>query len=314
MAEKEFQSNAFLIDCAVKVLREADSCKKAEMTLECLEMWKNDHIILGTDENHRVKNGAGPPDTPGRNPLVKLVSPSQLPKRGKGGSLISRQALLHSLVHIECCAIDLAWDIIARFGRHPEYQRFLPREFFDDFVVVAADEARHFKELYKRLQETGMEYGDLAAHDGLWESAMETKDSLPARLAIEHCTHEARGLDILPQTIQRFRNGGDEESAKLLENVIYPEEITHCAAGVKWLKHLHSAALKHRDEDKSKDEKVPLWITEAVQYETVEKWFHALVRKHFHGLLKPPFNDEARKKAGFAPAWYLPLSVANCTD
>lgn len=43
---------------------------------------------------------------------------------------------------------------------------------------------------------------------------------------------------MLPTTISRFRNGGDEDTAKLLESVIYPEEITHCAAGVKWFTYL----------------------------------------------------------------------------
>ena len=65
---------------------------------------------------------------------VRLVPARDVPKRGKGGSLASRQALLHSLVHIENAAIDLAWDIIARFGGDPSYR--LPRQFFDDFVTV----------------------------------------------------------------------------------------------------------------------------------------------------------------------------------
>jgi hypothetical protein len=56
----------------------------------------------------------------------------------------------------------------------------------------------------------------------LWESAENTSYSLPARLAVEHCVHEARGLDVLPATIAKFRNGGDEETAQLLESVIYP--------------------------------------------------------------------------------------------
>lgn len=65
---------------------------------------------------------------------VKLVAPGAMPKLGKGGTLASRQALLHSLVHIENWAIDLSWDIIARFGSDPSYD--LPRRFYDDFVQV----------------------------------------------------------------------------------------------------------------------------------------------------------------------------------
>ena len=42
-------------------------------------------------------------------PQVKLVPADKAPKRGKGGSLASRQAMLHALVHIENAAIDLAW-------------------------------------------------------------------------------------------------------------------------------------------------------------------------------------------------------------
>lgn len=49
---------------------------------------------------------------------------------------------------------------------------------------------------------------------------------------------QARGLDVLPTTISRFRAGGDEQTAKLLEDIIYPEEITHCAAGVRWFRYL----------------------------------------------------------------------------
>ena len=47
--------------------------------------------------------------------------------------------------------------------------------------------------------ELGSSYGAVAAHDGLWESAAATVHSLAARLAVESCVHEARGLDVLPQ-------------------------------------------------------------------------------------------------------------------
>ena len=45
--------------------------------------------------------------------------------------------MIHSLVHIESVAMDLSWDIIARFTSEN-----LPKEFYDDFVKVAQDEAK----------------------------------------------------------------------------------------------------------------------------------------------------------------------------
>ncbi|WVZ20502.1 hypothetical protein V8G54_007824 [Vigna mungo] len=189
-------------------------------------------------------------------------------------------------------------DIIARFGK----QESMPREFFTDFVKVAQDEGRHFSLLAARLEELGSYYGALPAHDGLWDSATATSKDLLARLAIEHCVHEARGLDVLPTTISRFRNSGDNTTADLLESVVYPEEITHCAAGVKWFKYLcqrsTNPASEQEEESESKDE----------EHEVIAK-FHAIVRAYFRGPLKPPFNEAARKAAGFGPQWYEPLAV-----
>lgn len=295
-----------LIDISIEVLKEQDGDKKSELTLLTLERYNCGRVslqgrqCLGSDSDDRHSSV---PLIPGRNDSLEYVTPGRVKRRGKGGSLASRQAILHSLVHIESCAIDLAWDIIARYGTHKDWKEVLPEEFYRDFLIVAADEARHYQELKKRLRELGMEFGELPVHDGLWESALNTKDSLPARLAVEHCTHEARGLDVLPQTIERFRKGGDEASAALLENVIYPEEITHCAAGVKYLTYLYKYAMDFQGEHAAE------WIIQAQQYESVEQWFHGLVRQYFHGFLKPPFNEEARSAAGFSPAWYMPLSV-----
>lgn len=42
------------------------------------------------------------------------MSPSLMPKLGRAGSLQSRQAIVHSLVHTESWAIDLSW---VRFSR-----------------------------------------------------------------------------------------------------------------------------------------------------------------------------------------------------
>jgi len=36
--------------------------------------------------------------------------------------------------------------------------------------------------------------------------------------------------------------------------------------------------------------------------------FHDLVRRYFHGPLKPPFNEEKRAEAGLPPDFYWPLA------
>ena len=67
---------------------------------------------------------------------------------GQGGSLERRRAIVHALAHIESWAIDLAWDAVARFG----WREAMPRQFFEDFAVVAEDEARHCTALAHRLE------------------------------------------------------------------------------------------------------------------------------------------------------------------
>lgn len=120
---------------------------------------------------------------------------------------------------------------------------------------------------------------------------------------------------MLPTTISRFRNGGDNETAELLERVVYPEEITHCAAGVKWFKYIClRASNPARDQDSlaTQGGAGENGTIMEVENEVIQK-FHSIVRTHFRGPLKPPFNEEARKTAGFGPRWYEPLAVQEAT-
>ncbi|KAL0303440.1 UNVERIFIED_CONTAM: hypothetical protein Sradi_6212100 [Sesamum radiatum] len=283
-----------LVEAALRVLNTADPFEKARLGDEVANKWLQGHITRAYDASVDISV----PDRPARLANVKLVSPSEMPKLGKAGSLQSRQALVHSLVHTESWAIDLSWDIIARFGR----QESMPRDFFTDFVKVAQDEGRHFTLLAERLEELGSFYGGLPAHDGLWIQLL---------LLQRICWH-ARGLDVLPTTISRFRKGGDDKTAELLEKVVYPEEITHCAAGVKWFKYLclrSKSPLMASDSLVSKEsEPQEAEIISEMHDEVIQK-FHATVRAFFRGPLKPPFNEAARSAAGFGPQWYEPLAV-----
>lgn len=111
---------------------------------------------------------------------------------------------------------------------------------------------------------------------------------------------------MIPTTISRFRNGGDNQTAELLETVVYPEEITHCAAGVKWFKYICLRSTNPNLTDLPSEE------TSEVDNEVIQK-FHSIVRTYFRGPLKPPFNEQARSAAGFGPQWYEPLVVKDFT-
>jgi uncharacterized ferritin-like protein (DUF455 family) len=254
---------------AVAILATADLATKATASRRLAEMWCAGALEVG----HAL-----PPRRPARPGRPVLRPPKEMPKRRAFGSLAGRIALLHAVAHIELNAIDLAWDIIARFSREP-----LPRGFFDDWVGVAAQEAVHFELLVLRLADFGACYGDLPAHDGLWESAAATADDLLARLAVVPLVLEARGLDVTPEMVATLERVGDPESAAVLRR-IYRDEIDHVAAGVRWFDELCRA----RDL-------IP------------EETFRERVRRYFKGELKPPFNHEARAAAGFPARYYEPL-------
>ncbi len=178
---------------------------------------------------------AKPPPRPARPERPSLRPPKEMAKRRAFGSQAGRIALLHALAHIELNAIDLAWDLVARFAGEK-----LPRAFFDDWVEVAAEEACHFELLVGRLTELGAGYGDLPAHDGLWEAAAATADDLLARLAVVPLVLEARGLDVTPEMAARLERVGDAKSAAILHH-IYRDEIGHVATGLRWFDRLCQA-------------------------------------------------------------------------
>jgi len=214
------------------------------------------------------------PDRPGRPAAPELLPANRMPKRGRGHSERGRVALWHALAHIEFVAIDLALDMAGRFGAE------MGEAFVSDFLAVAADEAMHFAVLARRLRALGSHYGALPAHDGLWESAGETRHDVAARLAVVPLVLEARGLDVTPATLERVRQAGDERGARVLERIL-DDEIRHVRFGSTHF----NAVCRKRSEDPA-----TLWKT--------------LVARYFRGKVKPPFNDSARASAGLSRDFY----------
>jgi len=218
---------------------------------------------------------AAMPDRPARPDAPELLPPNRMPKRGRAGSEASRIAMIHALAHIEFVAIDLAFDMLGRFGAS------FPRAFVDDWMRVGAEEAMHFALLDRRLRALGSCYGALPAHDGLWQAADETAHDPLARLAVVPMVLEARGLDITPATIDRFESVGDRATARILTRILADEE-RHVRAGTRWFN----------------------FGCESAGLEPVSTW-QSLVARHFRGALKPPFNDSARERAGLTRDFYM---------
>jgi uncharacterized ferritin-like protein (DUF455 family) len=219
-----------------------------------------------------------PIGVPGRPEKPTLVAPKRLPHRGFG-SIEGRAALVHAVAHIEFNAINLAWDAVYRF-------RDMPADYYRDWIAVADDEARHFTLLRERLAQLDSRYGDFDAHDGLWEMAVKTADSCLQRMALVPRVLEARGLDVTPGMIERFRRAGDHATVEILE-LILREEVAHVAAGSRWF--AWCCARDGVDADAT---------------------FDALVARHASGAVRGPFNTAARIAAGFSEAELRRLGAA----
>ncbi|TFK71034.1 DUF455-domain-containing protein [Pluteus cervinus] len=271
-----------LMQWAVLILNTANPTLKVQRTRHAVHLFRTGKLV---SIGHKASNAPTPPEVPPREEKVlqNTVDPAKVRNRK------NRAVMLHALANIEQWAIDLAWDIMARFGpMHPD----LPPAFFSDFAKVAEDEAKHFSLLTSRLHETSPStpYGSLPVHASLWASASTTSQSLLSRLAIIHLVHEARGLDVNPGTIEKFRKAGDMESVKVME-IIHADEVTHVTAGHRWFVWLceRDGGTKVGGMQAKLD---PVTV------------FREEVRRGWRGDIKGPFNVEAREKAGMGREFY----------
>lgn len=208
---------------------------------------------------------------PGRPQRPLLLPPTEVPHRSPF-TPEGLAALLHAVCHIEFNAINLALDAVWRFAG-------MPTDFYRDWLRVADEEATHFGLLRKHLQSLGHDYGDFPAHDGLWEMCVKTQHDITARMALVPRTLEARGLDATPLIQARLAKVGTPAARRASEilDVILRDEIGHVAIGNRWYG----------------------WLCERQRIDPIAH-YRQLARTHSAPRLKPPFNDAARRAAGFS--------------
>ena len=207
---------------------------------------------------------------PGRPARPALVHPARVPQRGLG-TAAGRAALIHAITHIEFNAINIALDALCRFGG-------MPAAYYSDWMQVASEEALHFSLLAAHLQSLGHTYGDLSAHNGLWEMADLTQNDVLARMALVPRILEARGLDVTPAIRAKLAHQGDSAAAGILD-IILADEVGHVAIGNHWFR----------------------WLCEQRGVDPIVV-FGQLMIKHRAPKIRPPFNRPARLAGGFTVA------------
>lgn len=263
-----------LCEMAVAVLMTPDAREKTALSRRYAAEWqqaKTDGVVIEIGK-------ATPPMQPARPAKPELLAPRDVPRR-RPGTEAGRLAILHAVAHIELNAVDLHWDIIARFS-----EINMPGGFYDDWVKCADEESKHFNLIADCLETAGSHYGAMPAHAGMWRAAEDTAEDFMGRLAVVPMVLEARGLDVTPGMIKVFEKSGQDDVVGAMET-IYAEEVAHVAYGSKWF---HYLCGRHDMDPKPT--------------------FHSLVRQYFHSKLKPPFNEEKRAEAGIPPDFYWPLT------
>ena len=210
-------------------------------------------------------------ELPGRPARPELRHHTEVARRSPG-TPEGRAVLIHAIAHIEFNAINLALDAVWRFNGMPE-------QYYYDWLQVAAEEAKHFRLLRDHLrQHHGQDYGDHPAHQGLWTMCEKTASDIVARMALVPRTLEARGLDATPQIQNKLRNthAADALAACDILDIILREEVGHVAIGNHWYRRLC--------EQQGLDPE-PLYLELTKRYEAPR--------------LRPPFNERARRAAGF---------------
>ncbi len=251
-----------LFEQALFCLKINDPIKKTQQVRSLQERWLASELKFDPLDTVLSLPVPGRPETP------VLVSPRQVPKRNfttHQGKL----SLVHAIAHIEFNAINLALDAVYRFQN-------MPIQYYTDWCRVAVEESEHFLLLTGYLQDNSMYYGDLAAHNGLWEMACKTDFDVMVRMALVPRVLEARGLDVTPGMIKKLQKQADEKLVLILER-IFEDEIGHVKIGSYWFNALCEERGLIADET-----------------------FSHLLDTYMQDASFGPFDLDARQQAGFS--------------
>ncbi|RUM63533.1 MAG: DUF455 domain-containing protein [Sulfurospirillum sp.] len=224
--------------------------------------------------------------TPSFHEVCEIVPATTLPRRGSLSTQRGKAYLVHSVLHIEYSAIDLALDHAYRFTG-------MPKSYYDDWLEVADEEIRHFLMLEEIIRKLGYHYGSFPVHSFLFDVSQKSLD-LVTRMAVVPRYLEASGLDSSPLVIEKLKRIGDRESREIIAalEVILEEEVDHVRKGDRWF----------------------VWACEREGIDPQN--YYEIVERVLPGARKPKayVNVASRKKAGFSCDEIRVISSQPCEE
>lgn len=220
---------------------------------------------------------------PGRpaNLPVRSAQRAPFPKPSELGDDEGRARALHAFANHELLAIELMALALLRF---PD----APGAFRRDLVRTITEEQRHLRRYRARMNQLGLDVGDLPVNGWFWSRAhdMASPRDYVVRMSL---LFEQANLDFAGWYRDRFSELGDTETAALLHSV-YEDEIRHVAVGVEWF---------------------DTWrVPSSSRYEAWRALLpHPLTPARARGI---QFDRAARERAGMTTAWID--AVERCTE
>lgn len=207
---------------------------------------------------------------PGRPEGFQIVEAKKVPIRKNLKDRQHKIHFVHAIANIELLAIELPLLALLRFGWND-------RSYLENQIQIIREEASHFSLLKNRLYDWGVSFGSLPVHHSLWNYAWQCHSLLEHQVIIP-CYLEARGLDVCPEFVLRFKEIDDELTASYFQRIL-DDEVRHVQFGLKWLqKEAHNKKC------------------------SVDQLYTQTLSLFFKGQYKSrvPLNHNFRQKAGFS--------------
>lgn len=221
-------------------------------------------------------------DLPSRPPGMEFKRHSRkekLPPLQELSHPDKRAICLHRFAGHELLAVEfMAYALLA----FPE----APKHFRKGLANTLKEEQMHVQLYMKRLQELGVQFGDLPLYKHFWAHIPFIQTPLQY-VSVMSLTFEMANLDFAPLYRAAFSKQDDSASA-LLMNQILEDEINHVSFGIGWLEKMKPADSTSWDAWRSNvPEKLPL-----------------------HRATGPTFSPENRRRARVPEEWIAKMAEA----